>query len=343
MQHMQKYAMRVGTQYNHMRSFSTIVNKQLSMEHNRHNIHSKLTTDDSGSAYYIGLIHTYPAWSTIFRSLLRYMTFSRFHSDSAQNPYGHTLCEFFRFEEQKLVEDTVMNVGMNADFDRTDFIHFIPSHKYFFNSSSENSDVVGNNQNGLLERSFITLNIRVTRSEYVALKQYFEALKKESFEFRSMRFTLLSHMFLNTIRRLFPSLGMVERGNCCYWTSRGFASVGLVLTANSFPLVCFYKFLASALYRNNTNTLGYHITLYKAPHYDGMPKGTLLYPFFWINHGYAKFWKMEKIAHSVVELIQTDTKCDEYEVVVSNKTDIDKIKSRTEKIMTYLNNILYHK
>ena len=92
------------------------------------------------------------------------MTFNK-HSHSAQNPYGHTLIEFFNYKDGRLQSDQVMNIGSNGT-NRKDFIHFMPSHCYYFNTKAENKDYLGNHQNGMLERSYISVIIPVDAFEW---------------------------------------------------------------------------------------------------------------------------------------------------------------------------------
>jgi hypothetical protein len=138
---------------------------------------------------------------------------------------------------------------------------------------------------------------------------------------------------------------MDERGNCCYWTSKGFLEADLLLTHSNFPLVSWYKFLIMIVfnrtnYFKNTVYKNYHITLYKSETHDEYPKGSLLYPFYWLKHGYSKFWKTEEIANSTVQLVDSDSEnAKERTIKITNVVDQTKskwIKEHTKNIQRKL-------
>src|SRR5271154_2678675 len=149
-----------------------IIEKCEKMEKIRMAIATKISSQTEFDGSYIELVHTYPSWFSFFKKfkLLEGI-------NSAQNPYGHTLISFFRYQNKKLVYDKVINVG-TVNGDRTDFIHEFYSHHYFFNSEDENNELglKGNQQNGMLNRTFISLAIKVNEPDWHKLIEYYKHL-----------------------------------------------------------------------------------------------------------------------------------------------------------------------
>jgi hypothetical protein len=318
---------------------------------NKHDIMNKIRSNIRKSfkspsteidEYYIGLVHTYPAWTGFF-------SLQGLQSHSAQNPYGHTLVEFFHFNGDKLITDRVMNIGTQAPFSSKDFINFFNSSDYFLNNSRENKDIrnLGNHQNGMLERSFITINIRVTKKVWDDMIQSYTDMQSMCKQER-ISFSLITHIFTNRFRFLF---GLRESGNCTYWTTSVFRDHDMLLSQHSFPMVAFYKFLLNIVLKrtNYFSTIGYPafsgrpkdyhwstsneycITLYKGVKHEFLPKGSLLHPFYWIRNGYSKIWKVEKIADYVVEL---NDQCNDIKIQKRNT------RKKNSKIIEYLKTIL---
>jgi hypothetical protein len=105
------------------------------------------------------------------------------NSDSAQNPYGHTLCEFFSYEEDKLTTDVVINVGTNTEtgsIDRKKFMHVHPAEQYYFNNEDENVNIAGNQQGGINKRSFITINIQVDKNTWTKARDFYTTTQKRT-------------------------------------------------------------------------------------------------------------------------------------------------------------------
>lgn len=257
---------------------------------------------DKNKQYFVGMVHTYPAWKKIFevKTFSEFRTAMQKTSYSAQNPYGHTLAEFFKFENGTLVDDHVMNVGINGPNgpDKKNFLHFIPSSVYYFNNREENATIHGNQQGGILERSYLSLVFEVNENQYNMILDYYESLQKQMLEKKDIEFRLATYLITNKLRYVVP--GITEKGNCCYWTSKGFKHIGLLQNHSNFPMSCWYKLLLVLLCVRNTQ---FKVVFYKGIHHDEIPKGTFLYPFYWLKHGYNKIWKNETLADLKIEPI----------------------------------------
>lgn len=288
------------TKFSHKRYIhQRIIKKEENMTKVRNEI-TKLFANSSpktqcNKEYYVELIHTYPAWKKSFKNLFFWLG----NSHSANNPYGHTLAGFFKYENESIKEDYIMNVGVNGPQD-PDVIHFINSSSYYLNNQLETreEDIKGNQQNGLLERSYITVVIKVNENEYNALTEYYRELDKN----KNIRFRMMFYGLSNTARHYIPSIR--EKGNCCYWTSKGFHLIGFLKSPSNFPMACFYKLLLNLVFKRTDklkNGLEYKIICYKGVHHDEYPKGSLLYPFFWLKHGYSKIWHCETLADLIIE------------------------------------------
>lgn len=313
-----------------------IKNKQNIMKKIRTHIKQSFTESNNGDEYYIGLVHTYPAWIGFF-SLQKISM----QSHSAQNPYGHTLVEFFHFKNNMLNSDFVMNVGTQTPFSSNNFINFFDSSEYYLNNNDENINEqnFGNHQNGLLERSFITINIRVTEQVWFDMINSYKHLQcrcqnqtQNQNQNQLIRFSLLTHLFTNILRR-HNIYKFSESGNCTYWTTSVFRNHGMLSSQHSFPMVAFYKFLLNIelkLTNYFSSQTEYSIILYKGVKHNFLPKGSLLYPFYWINNGYSKIWEVEKTAHSIVELN------DNYDDV---KISEQNVKTKLSKFIEFLKTI----
>jgi hypothetical protein len=288
------------------RSTSTIIDKKDHMRKIRETTHGLF--GGGGRGYYICLTHTYPAWKKItsVRSFKEFKDSVQKNSFSAQNPYGHASVDFFRFSQGNLIQDCVINVGINGPNgnDIKKFIYTIPSELYYLNNSEENEKehVYGNQQGGLLQRSFISTIIKSSESEYNELYQFYEQLQKRMINEKNMEFKIASGILLGKFRSLFPSMN--EKGNCCYWSSQGLVKIGFLSSISHYPLACFYKLLLNLHFKKRDrfkNCSEYKIVLYKGIDHNNIPRGSLIYPFYWIKHQYSKIWNLENLADFIVQ------------------------------------------
>lgn len=310
---------------------SKVVEKEENMLMIRSMVHNTLRAGNNQS--YIVLTHTYPAWRNVFRmkNLRDVINTVQKNSYSANNPYGHTLIDFFKVTDNgTVIEDNVYNVGTTGPYgiNRINFMHKFESHAYFFNNPDENAKVTGNQQGGILERSFISIVIPVSDNEYQTMTNFYDSIisTNDSFttKYAKREFRLFSHLFTNPIRNYVP--GLNERGNCCYWTSKGLVEGKMLDSHSSFPMVCFYKLLLNIKLRgtdrfekDNTHT----VVFYKGLKHDNYPKGSFLYPFYWFANSYNNIWTVERFADFVVEpikLVKTSNDSNiEYSIKTSKK------------------------
>jgi len=333
------------THLNHpiIRSYGTkvIINKDKNMQNIRLMTHDYLNLTEK--QHYIGLVHTYPAWVDFFNIFKNYKLIHNKHSNSAQNPYGHTLIEFFNVKDGKIQSDEVMNVGSGGSngMNRQDFIHFIPSQCYYFNNKEENKYYTGNHQNGLLERSYISIVIPVDKNDWTLIQQHYKDIKTKALSEAKCEFRLASHLITNKLRWLFPSLN--ERGNCTYWTSSGLVKLGMLDSNSNFPMVCFYKlllniYLKRGQYFEKYDTIKDHcIVFYKGYHHKNMPKGSYMYPLYWMKYSYNQIWAVEKIAN--IRVMLTDLFVDEKYDIQSKYKNVEKSKENLMNIIEYLKKI----
>lgn len=328
-----------------------VTNKKDHMIKIRHKMRDSFQNPPVGNdEYYIGLVHTYPAWSFNFKKSIL-SDWAKSHV--AHNPYGHTLAEFFKFSNGVLVYDKVMNVGVhgahtNDILNRNKFINWIDSHEYYFDNKQEITDKVmeGNHQYGLLNRTFISLNLKVNKEEWDKMHDYYHQIKHDSETKQVKKFNLLIFNITNKIRHIFPSI--YERGNCTYWTTRGFQNAGMLQTDSVFPLVSFYKLminvlLKKTLYFRTKSDDDFNIVLYKGIKHESQPKGSLLYPFYGLKHTYRGVWMTERLANIIVELNQTDSKSHVYDDIIINVFDREHVYDKIEKVVAHLNKVLYGK
>jgi len=284
--------------------------------------------------HYIELGLAYPAWRFLFQKILAMF---KLESNSATNPYGHTYAGFFKInkESNEIEEDTVMNVGV-TNFDRSDYMHTLPSCDYYLNNKEENNNkqVEGNEQNGILNRSFMSIVLPVDEIQYNILKNYYAEIKNA----HNTQFRMIFHIITNKIRHHF---NLSEKGNCCYWTSKGFKNIDFLQTHSNFPLTCFYKLLLNIMYKRtkyfqeNDITNRFAIVFFKALKYDKYPKGTFMYPLYWLKYRYDEIWAMELLAHINVEVFKTENNKNKYDIKII-KNDVDKQKEYMNKVLGYL-------
>lgn len=311
--------------------FSRIVEKEENMTMIRSMIHNTLCAGKSQS--YIVLTHTYPAWRNVLKltNIKDAINTVQKNSYSANNPYGHTLVDFFKVSENgSVIEDNVYNVGTTGPYgiNRKNFMHKFESHEYFFNNNEENKNVTGNQQGGILERSFISIVIPVDDVEYTKMTNFYDTIistnENNTSKIPKYEFRLGSHLFTNPVRNYVPWLN--ERGNCCYWTSKGLVEGQMIDSHSSFPMVCFYKLLLNIKLRGmnrfkQDNT--HMVVFYKGLQHENYPKGSFLYPFYWFANSYNNIWAVERFADAVVEpikLVKSSTTDNiEYSIKASKK------------------------
>lgn len=285
------------------------------------------TKNQSKDEYYMELLHTYPAWFHIPLSKGK---------SSFQNPYGHTSICLYQVKNNEIVSDITINVGTllrDNIPDKNKFLHFIPTEKYLFNNFEENISIDGNQQGGLLQRSFLGINIQLTPEKWLSILKYYENLRQDVLD-NKFKFSLGMHLITN----LFPLFK--ERGNCSYWISKGLEYANLIDNRTSFPMICFYKFLLNILLEKNKyfkeNKPKTCIVFYEGVYHNMYPKGTYMYPFYWIKYNYKKIWNKEELANIKVNL---ESNNDAYNVQVT-KLDETKSRSHLNKYIAYIKDMI---
>ncbi len=351
---------QTGRKYCTTKSIPTIMDKKISMNQIRTIIAKSIKPLDpeKKKRYFVCVTHTYPAWKkifTLFSSINSIISALKKESHSAQNPYGHALVDFFDVDttdKNSTNTDTVVNVGVALQKNSNescpeDFLHFFPSEKYFFNNNDENSMVVGNNQGGILERSFLSLAYEIDNETWSQMQKYYANIKEQTMINNSYKFSLGIHLFLNPLKKIanylvqimekkvdfnvsYPLLfephitvynllvkiaSIPERGNCCYWTSKGFKKVKMIDTHSNFPMLFFYKIFINLLFRKakyfiniSKEPLDYSVIFYRGLKHTEMPNGSFIYPFYWFRYGYEIIWKPEKMANIEVTVVPTENK-----------------------------------
>jgi hypothetical protein len=265
-----------------------IVNKVENMIQSRIATINAMHTPDKDGCY-IELLHTYPAWYNL--KLL--------HRTTAHNPYGHSGICLYERRDNQIINDFVANVGtkqQDGTLSKSNFMHFIPSHQYFFNNHDENEHVAGNQQYGMLERSFIGISIPISNEKWHMLKNFYQSVQQQS-NTGNAEFSMATHILTNMLQSF---IFVKESGNCCYWTSKGLAHIELIDRQTSFPMMLFYKFLLGIM--TSKQNQPFSITFYKGLHHDLFPNGSFMYPFYWFNNGYLPIWKKELMANVRLEL-----------------------------------------
>jgi hypothetical protein len=131
-----------------------------------------------------------------------------------------------------------------------------------------------------------------------------------------VQFSMAMHILTNMFKSCIP---IKEKGNCCYWTSKGLHHADIIDKQTSFPMILFYKFLLTIM--TSKQNCPFSITFYKGLHYDLFPKGSFMYPFYWINNGYSHIWKKELMANVRVELYSQNDVTYDVNVTTVDPTD----------------------
>lgn len=300
---------------------------------------SEMFKKHDDNTYVISLCHTYPQWTNIIDKLFSNpkgsLKILRQYCNSAQNPYGHSFAEFYNIQNGKIIEDDVANV--HYDLIDDNIIHIIPSEKYYFNNYDENKnnpDIgIGCAQQGIFERSFININIKVNKETYDKFKKYYYDLQNTN-----IKFSLFSHIITNKVRHF----GFTESGNCCYWISSGFKHINMMNIHSNFPMVFFWKILINIIFKKTSflsdNNVDFCIVFYEGIKHVNIPKGTYMYPFYWLKHRTHDYiWKIEDLACLKVLPKITNNQIDfDYIHVPENITN-----NKLMRALIYLKNIFY--
>lgn len=381
------YEFAKSRNYSTQKSIPYIMNKKNSMDQIRLTIANSIKPiyPNKKKRYFVCATHTYPAWRKIFsvsKNLRSISNNLKKESHSANNPYGHTLVDFFCTHSLcnnyiNVESDIVVNIGTLGPngINKRDFMHFFLSEKYYFNNYQENLMVTGNQQGGISERSFVSIIYEIDEITWVQMQKFYTEIKKHSLLSNSYNFSLGLQLIINPMRKiadylarmidknLRSNLGITflfgldyllygllikiaqspEKGNCCYWISKGFKEVKMIDTCSNFPMVFFYKILICLLFRKtkyffnvSDKPLDYSIVFYRGLKHNNISSGLFIYPFYWIRRKYEIIWKPEKMANIEVKLAKVS------EVNNNFRIEIEK-KSKRENVMQITSTIEYIK
>jgi hypothetical protein len=224
-----------------------------------------------GNKAFVEYIFTMPSWN---------IKFSKFHS--AQNPYGHALVRY-----SNNYQDTIMNISGAKG---AQLVNFYDPAKYLFDSTEDS----GNQQGSILKRSFISVRIDGLNQKVIDdLHEYYQRLRKDNMV-GDAEFSMFLHVITNKLR---PWFHRSLRGNCATWTGNGLVDIGLINKTSHWPLVLWFKLFLNGLQRG----LDVNVVSYKSVKFDSEPRGSLIYPFYWLRHSYERIWDISKFANVVVE------------------------------------------
>ena len=91
-------------------------------------------------------------------------------------------------------------------------------------------------------------------------------------------------------------LGWSKKGNCSHWSSNGLVKAELIDQSSHWPTFFWFKLLYKHLQENPDNV---NVVSYRGLKYGKEPKGSLMYPFYWLSNGYSHIWDMDKFANIV--------------------------------------------
>ena len=233
---------------------------------------------DQPTKHSVEYIFTKPSWRVVK------VKFLNLDVPISLNPYGHSVIRYTIDNN-----DVVMNIcGLKEQklvnlFDPTD---------YLFTDKIEG----GNEQGGVFNRSFLGVridNLDIETSHKLHYYYFDLSLRHARGE---VKFTLFSHLFLNPFRKWF---GLIERGNCAYFTGKGLERAGIIKKTSSWPLFLWFKVLISQLAYNNHKNV--NVISYRSVNYKSEPKGAFLRPFYGLLNGYHGLWHLDKLANITVK------------------------------------------
>lgn len=228
---------------------------------------------------FVEYFFTKPAWRKIFSFI------NKKGSTSAVNPYGHASIRYCI--PNKL--DVMMNVsGVKND----KLVNFFDSDKFLFTNSLEQ----GNEQGGIINRSFISIRINnICETKITQLHNYYQNLQD-----MNTKNIIGYDMILYMITNKFKFMNMIEKGNCTYWTSKGMLEINLIEKVSNWPLMLWFRLLyeRSKLDFDNTDIIAYRSIKYKKE-----PTGAFVHPFFGFfrSNAYETIWDLDSFANIIVE------------------------------------------
>ena len=183
---------------------------------------------------FISYIYVKPEWKQIFNNKW----------NSTVNPYGHTTVRYCIPGKM----DRIMNISGSVP---DELVFFFDPEEYIFTKTN----LIGDNQGSISERSFIELRINGNEEKVIKLNQYYEKIKIEALE-KKIEFSPLPWSFYD---KLFENSSDFFKnpikGNCCYWSTSGFKEIGLIDENSSWPLHAYFKIIKNHI--DNINIISY--------------------------------------------------------------------------------------
>lgn len=239
-----------------------------------------------------------PHWRKIFGFQWLTNMFIK-NSHSSTNPYGHAV---IRYHKQNTY-DKIMNINGTANNFVTFYHH--PA-DYIYSSQSTPQGDPG-------QRSLISIRINNISNEHVdKLNDYYNNLHIKANE-QQIKFQIYAPI-TNYIKKLLRNPATIEENNCAGWTSEGLKHIGMISEPTGFPNVLLFKLLINQFMKNSLENI--EIISYRSINVDA-PKGSLLYPFYWLKHSYKLIWNIDKYASIIV----TPKKISESEYILCYETN----------------------
>jgi hypothetical protein len=141
-------------------------------------------------------------WKTLFG----------FHTTT--NPYGHAGIHYSRPDGSSILMNISGSVGSKL-------VYFFDPHNYLFTSQL----CEGNQQGGIMNRSFLTLRINNIDQKLIdAMHEHYVNLSKQKDD-GLIAYGLILYQFTGWLRSfahsILPGYFTQKKGNCAYWTSTG--------------------------------------------------------------------------------------------------------------------------
>lgn len=300
-----------------IRSLSVVSNKDQIFDEIDNIIKKRIisNTQNPPTNCHLQYIFTQPLWVSLLTN------FSQFKFNSAANPYGHAGIAYKTPTMHK-----VMNVTGHSS---QPLINFIDPVEYFFTDYQH----IGNQQKGIFNRSFLTVRIdNVDEQIITKLDNYYKNLDEQNKKGRIKYGTIL-YIFTNWFKK---KMGLPIRGNCAYWVSSGLHDSKIINGISSWPLFLFFKVLLTQI--SLTQLSNINIISYRSIKYKQEPKGSLMYPLFWLKASYKPIWNLGSFANIIVEPTITknnngeneynatirEHNKDKYQKIVNNWLDLKK-------------------
>ena len=86
---------------------------------------------------------------------------------------------------------------------------------------------------------------------------------------------------------------------------------------SSWPLYLWFKVLLSQFKNDFKYT---NVIAYRSINHEEEPKGSLIYPFYWLRNSYSSIWNLDMFANIIVEPFKTDE--ESYDVNITGQEHV---------------------